>query len=177
MRSRGADEAPALYGTVLIASNKILNRALRCEWIVMMPTLPSLVVPGAGTTSDDKFGIRTKLATKYWTGHLGASESSWCQLCRHWWYRGPVPPVTTKLASWQLSGFQRCVLVMQTYKECLQEYWTLFDAMPTNVNLFWSVLERIIIAVDAMTSRSNRSYIGGRASNYCYIARFSGSLF
>ena len=36
-------------------------------------------------------------------------ELSWCQLCCHWWHRRlssrqpPVPPMTTKLASWRYS--------------------------------------------------------------------------
>ena len=39
------------------------------------------------------------------------SESSWCQLCRHRWYRRLsrqtlVPLATTHLASWQLSVFR-----------------------------------------------------------------------
>ena len=43
---------------------------------------------------------------------FSVNVSVWqCQLCRHWWYRWlslwqpPVPPVTPKLASWQLSFF------------------------------------------------------------------------
>ena len=28
-------------------------------------------------------------------------ELSWCQICHHWWHRR-LPPVMTKLASWQL---------------------------------------------------------------------------
>ena len=40
--------------------------------------------------------------------HTETLEFLWCQLCRHWRHRRlssrqpPVPPVTTKLASWQL---------------------------------------------------------------------------
>ena len=42
------------------------------------------------------------------------TKLSWCQLCRHWWHRRlslwqpTVPPVTTKLALWQLSVFSQC---------------------------------------------------------------------
>ena len=55
-------------------------------------------------------------------------RQSWCQLCRHWWYRRlslrqhPVPPVTPKLALWRLSVLgaywllrMRCDLVLHAY--------------------------------------------------------------
>ena len=42
-------------------------------------------------------------------------ESSWCQLYRHWWHRRissrqtAVPPMTTKLTSWQLLVLMRAL--------------------------------------------------------------------
>ena len=43
--------------------------------------------------------------------HTTEIRESWCQLSLHWWYRRlslwqpTLPPMTTKLASWELSGF------------------------------------------------------------------------
>ena len=39
-------------------------------------------------------------------------KSSWCQLGR---YRGPVPPVATKLASWRLSKCANCRIFQTNY--------------------------------------------------------------
>ena len=58
--------------------------------------------------------------TNLFEDHRKLNELSWCQLCCYWWHcrlslwQPAVPPVTTKLASWQLSIF---AAVKQT---CLQ---------------------------------------------------------
>ena len=56
-----------------------------------------------------KFLIRLNCILFPWKFHR---PSTWCDFCRHWWHRRlssrqpPVPPVTTKFASWQFYIFK-----------------------------------------------------------------------
>ena len=55
------------------------------------------------------------------------TEMSWCQLCRYWWHQRLslwqplVPPVTTKLASWQL-------LVFSVYRQAKESLWFMWTS-------------------------------------------------
>ena len=96
-----------LYSDSYLSYLSLLHEVLTCISIIKDISAYFLLLSHIKSVGSGQWWNKNSTWHDFTTGNW---ESSWCQLCCHWWHcrlswQPAVPPVATKLASWQLSIF------------------------------------------------------------------------